>query len=341
MTNRPADRARPTLWDVAREAGVSHQTVSRYLRGEPRMREATRQKVREAVERLDYRPNLAARSMRTGRSMRLGILLPPASHGGIADVLSGAIDVANAGGYGVEIYSVDGTAERRHEKLLDIVDSGTVSGVLVLAPLPPESQDHHADGAVVVVSADYDDRARGIGELADGAPVVELMEHLHELGHRRFAHITGALGFASARGRRATFLETMERFGLEDPVVIEGGWSEEHGRRAVEAMDEATRPTAIIAGNDLAAAGAIAAATARGWRVPEDLSVTGWDNFPLSALLTPSLTTVDVDRRQLGSNGMDRLIAALEGREPQQSGTDLNTVIWRGSTGPAPQIGQG
>lgn len=327
--------SRATIWQVAAAAGVSHQTVSRYMHADPGMKPQTKEKVRAAVEELGYRPNLSARSMRTRRTQRIGVLLPAVS-GFQATALSGAIDIATAEGYALEVFSVDGDAHASFERVLQIADSGQVEGVLALAPLPPETENSYPGRAAIVASADYDEQTRSMGALADGSPIAELMEGLHGLGHRRFLHVTGDLTYASARNRRQVFLETVERLGVGPAHVHTGIWSAESGYEAVMAMLDEDRPTSVIAGSDVVAAGVINGARARGWSVPEDLSVTGWDNQSLGAHMQPTLTTVKDDRRQLGRNAMSRLIAALRS-EPLPEEQSFSTVIWRGSTGPAPR----
>jgi LacI family transcriptional regulator len=121
--------------------------------------------------------------------------------------------------------------------------------------------------------------------------------------------------------------------------VVDGDWSAESGREAVLALPEEGGPTAVIAGNDVVAAGVVRGALERGWSVPGDLSVTGWDNNPVGAYLSPALTTVDVDRERLGADAMERLVATVRGREPEISGAPLNRIVWRESTGPAPRRG--
>jgi DNA-binding LacI/PurR family transcriptional regulator len=325
---------RATIWQVAAAAGVSHQTVSRYLRADTGMKPQTQEKVRAAIEELGYRPNLSARSMRTRRTQRIGVLLPSDSSFQ-APALSGAIDIATAEGYALEVFSVDGDTQANFERVLEIADSGQVDGVLALVPLPPETEHSYPGRAAIVASADYDENARSAGALAEGAPIAELMEGLHRLGHRRFLHVTGDQTFASGRNRRAVFLETAERLRLGPPQLHTGIWTAESGREAIMALPEVDHPTAVIAGSDTIAAGVINGARERGWRVPEDLSVTGWDNQFLGAHLQPTLTTVKDDRRQLGRNAMSRLIASLRA-EPLPEEKAISTVIWRGSTGPAP-----
>jgi DNA-binding LacI/PurR family transcriptional regulator len=330
----PTGQRRATIWQVAAAAGVSHQTVSRYLRGDTGMKEQTKEKVRLAVEELDYQPNLSARSMRTRRSERIGVLLPSTSdfH---ATALSGAIDVASAEGYAIEVFSVDGDAHDAFELVRQIADSGQVDGILALAPLPPETEDSYPGRAAVVASADYDENTRSMGAMADGSPIGEIVEELHRLGHRRFLHVSGDLTYASARNRLQVFLDSAERLGIEEPRVDTGPWSARSGYDALMSLSPSWRPTAVVAGSDTIAAGVINAARDLGWRVPEDLSVSGWDNQFLGAHLQPTLTTVKDDRRQLGRIAMRRLIAVLRS-QPLPEQQPLSTVIWRGSTGPAP-----
>ena len=119
--------------------------------------------------------------------------------------------------------------------------------------------------------------------------------------------------------------------------MIDGDWAAEVGLEAVRSLPEDSGVTAIIAASDVIAAGVCRGAVERGWRVPEDLSVTGWDDNPVGADLSPSLTPVDVDLGLLGNNAMQRLIAAVRGTTPELSDEPLNRIIWRESTGPGPR----
>lgn len=291
------------------------------------MKPATQERIASAVRELNYRPNLVARSMRTRRTGRLAILLPTMAYNP-ARMLAGASAAAHDAGYVIEVLSLDGGAEARTERMLDLADSGQVEGILSLAPLLPSSERSLPDGAAIVVSADFDDEMRGIGELADGSLVAELMRRLVELGHRRFYHVAGSLQFASARGRKQSYLNAIERLGVESLGVFDGDWSGESGVAAIHALKEGSVPIAVIAANDLVASGVIRGATERGWSVPGDISVTGWDNNSVGQFLSPSLTTVDVDLERLGHNAMVRLIGALRGEEVQPPVTPLNRIIW-------------
>lgn len=336
MTDGDAPAKRPTIMEVARLAGVSHQTVSRYLRFNGGLKPATRDRVDAAIKELRYRPNLVARSMRTKRSGRVAILMPAVSFSP-ARMLAGATEAAQAAGFVVEVVSIGGGAEARSERLLELAESSQLEGILSLAPILPSTEEAIPDTSAVVISADFDDEMRGIGELADASPVFTMIEHLAQLGHRRFLHVAGAQSFASARGRKQTYLKTIERLGLESIGVVDGDWSGESGMAAIHELGTRRRPTAVIAANDLVASGVVRGAVQRGWSVPEDLSVTGWDNDPVGMFLAPSLTTVDIDLERLGRDAMTRLIAAIRGTSAETSAESLHTVIWRESTGPAPQ----
>lgn len=329
----PQTPGRPaTMLDVARLAGVSHQTVSRYLRYDGGLKPATSERIAAAVAELDYRPNLVARSMRTRRTGRLAIVLPGPGAFSPVSTVSGAVAAAEEAGFAVEALSVGGGAEARGERVRELVASGAVEGVLSLAPLP---DDVETRSVPVLVSPDFDDDMRSLGHRASGAAVAELVRGLAELGHRRFVHVTGDLAFASARARRDVFLETLAGLGLRPAAVVEGDWGAQSGAAAVQALAPG-EATAVIAANDIVAGGAIRAARARGWDTPGTLSVTGWDDHDLGGLLSPSLTTVRVDHERLGHDAMAHLVASVRGDDaPTPPEVALHRVIWRESTGPA------
>ncbi|MDT0342644.1 LacI family DNA-binding transcriptional regulator [Streptomyces litchfieldiae] len=334
MTESSTPVRRPTMKEVARLAGVSHQTVSRYLRSREGLKPSTLARIDAAVRELDYRPNLVARSMRTRRTGRLALVLPTMVFSP-ARMLAGAAAAAHEAGYAVEVVSLEGGAQARAERMLELADSGQVEGILALAPIQAAVEDRLPHGAAIVVSADFDDEMRGIGELADASPVIEMIERLAELGHRRFLHVAGDLQFASARSRKAAYLETVARLGLESVGVVDGDWSGDSGVAAIRALDAERMPTAVIAANDCVAAGVIRGAKDRGLDVPGDLSVTGWDNNDICQYLPPSLTTVHVDLEGLGRNAMLRLVKAINGLDLEPSPHPLNTVIWRESVAAA------
>ncbi len=328
---------RPTIHEVAGRAGVSHQTVSRYLQDNGGLKPATIAKVRAAIDELDYRPNRLARSMRTRRTGRIAILLPTATKLLPLRLLGAASAIAHEAGYSVDLVGSEGGAADRATRAQELADSGEFEGILGLASLGAQPTAWSA--VPVVVLADYDDELHGLGALADGAACGEVVQHLSGLGHRSFLHLAGPQAFASARNRRQTFVDTVTRLDLRGEV-IDCDWSGQCGYDAVMSLPPDTGITAVVAANDVLAMGAVRASLSRGWKVPGDLSVFGWDDDELARFGTPSLSTVAIDRERQGREAMGRLIAVIRGVDPPPiDTTSLHTVIYRESTGPAPRPG--
>lgn len=320
---------RPTSHDVAHLAGVSQSTVSFVFTGRPGISEATREKVLRAASELNYRPNLAARSMRTHRTGRLAVVVPIATINPLT-LLSGAIAAARDEGYVVEVVSLPEEQTARDERLTEVVESGQYEGILAFTPLP--FTDTTGGGPIVLSVGEFDDAMHMTGEFTDSRPIAEMIERLAAQGHRRFIHVAGAEDFPSARARRDAYLSTIDRLGLESLGVTDGDWSGKAGEDAIDALPDDAPPLAVIAANDVLATGAIRAATRRGWKLPHDVAVTGWDDHPQSAFLVPSLTSVVQDRERLGAYSMHRLVAAVRGGEPPEKPDGLLTVVWREST---------
>ncbi|HEY4570821.1 MAG TPA: substrate-binding domain-containing protein, partial [Kribbella sp.] len=164
----------------------------------------------------------------------------------------------------------------------------------------------------------------------------EIVQLLVDLRHTHFVHLAGPQDYASARNRRKTFVDTTDQLGVSG-TVIDGDWVGQSGYDAVMGLPVDTPITAVVAANDHVAMGAIRAAFTRGWRVPDDLSVFGWDDNELCRFTTPSLSTVAIDRERQGREAMERLIALARGTEPPATDpTSLHTVIPRESIGPVP-----
>jgi LacI family repressor for deo operon, udp, cdd, tsx, nupC, and nupG len=326
---------RPTIHQVAHRAGVSHQTVSRYLRNNGGLKPATVAKVQAAIDELNYRPNRIARSMRTRRTGRIAILLPTATQSLPLRLLGAASATAHEAGYTVDLVGLEGDAVDRGARALELADSGEFEGILALAPLGAPQASWSA--VPVVVIADYDDELRGLGALADSTACGEVVRHLNDLGHRSFLHLAGPEAFPSARNRRRTFTETVAEIGVRG-TVIDCGWSGRSAYKAVMSLPQDTDITAVVAANDVLAMGAVRACLGRGWRVPADVSVFGWDDEEIARLATPALSTVAIDRERQGREAMSRLTAVIRGVEPPPVNTaSLHTVIPRESSGPAPR----
>jgi len=326
---------RATIYEVATLAGVSHQTVSRYLRHNGGLKATTAARVEAAITQLHYRPNLIARSMRTRRTGRIALLLPPARVTTSLPVrlVSEAVDVAHAAGYTLDLIGREDEGEGT-DRIQDLADSGEFEGILALGA-GPRNPTTSSTTAVVIVS-NYDDEMRGLGALADGAACGEIVRTLAALGHEHFLHVSGPLEYASARNRKQAFLDATSELGVS-ATVVDGDWRGESGQNAVMALPRDTPVTAVVAANDFSAMGAIRAATERGWKVPRDLSVFGWDDNALGRFCTPSLSTVEIDIERQGREAVERLIALIRAEEPPAPDPrSLHTVLPRESIGRVP-----
>ncbi|ONI72133.1 LacI family transcriptional regulator [Kribbella sp. ALI-6-A] len=326
-SKRPA-----TIHEVARLAGVSHTTVSRYLQDENSLKPKTRIKVEFAVKTLDYRPNLVARSMRTRRTNRLAIVLAAGPHFP-GPLLAAASETAHRAGYQVEVVSVEGGPRARSARIDDLARSGQVDGILAISSIDLKSR--RSRQVPVVENESLDEKLHVLNELADATEVREIIEYLSSLGHRTFLHVAGAQNYASGRKRKSVYLETIERLGLRSVGAIDGDWSAQSGYDAITSLPDDCGVTAVVAANDVVAMGVIRGARARGWEVPDDLSVFGWDDEEICRFTTPSLSTVAVDRAAQGRDAVHRLLAAIRGEPaPEPSKRTLNRVIIRESTAP-------
>ena len=324
----------PTSRDVARLAGVSQTTVSYVLTGKGAISPATREHVLKVAESIGYRPNLAARSMRTRRSGRLAVITGVGYENQIR-MLTGASRVAHDAGYVMETHSVDGTVEDRTERVLELAAGGQYEGILTFVPVLPAALSDGRSTPPVLAATAFDEKMRSLGELADASLLEVFVRSLVAAGHRRFVHVAGNQEFGSARARRDVYLACVEHLGVESLGVLGGDWTAESSRQAVLALPGDVPPVAVIAANDILAVGVLRAAAERGWSVPDDLVVTGWDNAQFGAYTTPSLTTVDVDFREAGRHSMQLLLAALRREEPPPRGSALQRIVWRESTGGA------
>jgi DNA-binding LacI/PurR family transcriptional regulator len=329
-SERPA-----TIHQVASLAGVSHTTVSRYLQDKDSLKPKTRIKVEYAVKTLDYRPNLVARSMRTRHTNRLAIVLASGEHFP-GRLLAAASRTAHDAGYQVEIVSVEGGARERSERIDELARSGQVEGILALSPISLKGK--NAYRVPIVENGTYDDKLHGLAQLADASEIREIIEHLVSLGHRRFLHVAGAQNFASARNRKSVYLETIERLGLESVGAVDGDWSAQSGFDAITALPADCGVTAVVAANDVVAMGVIRGALSRGWKVPDDLSVFGWDDEEIGRFATPSLSTVAVDREAQGRAAIHQLVAEIRGEPaPRPMPRTINHLVYRESTAPPPR----
>lgn len=318
---------RPTSRDVARAAGVSQSTVSLVLAGkaEGRVKPATRQAVHEAARMLGYRPNLAARNLRLGRTRTVLLVVPTLAGPVFGAVYTGAAATAAEHGFGLVVHPwPEGAGPARSH-----VDAQAIEGVLA-SSIVGDATDF---GALPVIMMDSDPAAP--------APVVnfdvaggmrDIAAHLAGLGHRRIGHLAAAVDAWTFRARGAALAETVARSGALErrATAIDVAAAR---AAALALLDRPDRPTALVCDDDLIAAGAYKAARALGLDIPGDLSVTGFDDVLLATALEPELTTVRLPAEELGSRAMAALLDLLDGRRPP--GVSLpGRLVVRASTAP-------
>ncbi|MFI6655704.1 LacI family DNA-binding transcriptional regulator [Streptomyces sp. NPDC050523] len=328
---------RPTSRDVAQAAGVSQAAVSLVLgdKWRGRVSEATAERVREAARELGYRPNLAARNLRLGRTRTVLLVVPALTTEFFAGVYTGAARVAAEHGFGVVLYpSPEGIGPARDpfasaQAALDGVIASSMAADALTAirgdQLPLVMLDSDPEGSLGAATVNLD--------IADG--VRQVVGHLLGLGHRRFLHLAAdvASWTFEVRARelalRAGAVPGTSVRTARAPISIEGALT------AAEAALSAPGPlpTALVCDDDKLAAGAYKAARRLGLRVPDDISVTGLDDLALATALDPELTTVRLDAELFGERGMRALLAVLEGRVPEAGDIPVELVV-RGSTAP-------
>lgn len=326
-----------TIYDVARAAGVSHQTVARYLKGFEGIRPATRARVVEALEQLDYRPNLSARTLTTGRSHRIGALTHEIDKYGPSNIAQGAAAAARRAGYVLDILTLDMSDPRSIRDTLAQLRQHDLAGILALT-----STDEMTDaiesarfGVPVYLAAEPDEKPAEHSELtAVGFPA--LVRHLAGLGHRSFLHLAGPATWSAARNRAQAYQDAVADVpGLRSAGVVTGDWTARSGHDAIAALGSDLGATAVLAANDQMALGAMLALARRGLDVPGDISVTGVDDIPDAAYFSPPLTTLRVDFAAQGRNAVDALLARIAGEEPARTIAPHAELVVRESSGPA------
>jgi LacI family transcriptional regulator len=317
-----SSRRLATMADVGALAGVGEATVSRVLNRSSLVSEATRLRVQQAIDELDYRPNPIARSLSRGRAMTLGVIVPFFVRPSAVERLRGAEAEFTAAGYDTVLYNV-GTPEQVQEQFANVA-GGRSDGILVISVPPPNREMERLAGGrtpLVLVDVRYPGHSQVYTDDVEGGRVAT--RHLLELGHRRIAFVgdpsDNRFGFTSSAHRRRGFEQTMRQAGLDVPpnYVKEGEHSREIALRlAAELLALSEPPTAIFAASDTQALGVLEAAVQAGVDVPRRLSVIGFDDVELAPYL--GLTTVRQPLVYSGARGARLLLEETAGWHPDE-----------------------
>ena len=342
-----------TLKEVAAEAGVSMMTVSAVLRARPAdkypVAEATRDRVLSAARKLRYFPSAVAQGMRGKRINALGVVLinPDARLQGdpyVCGVLDGVIAVANAEGQNTTLFTA-GRWSGAQESLQTFCD-GRTDGLIILSPSPDSDIVPallEVGRPFVIVNGQSDDPRVSSVEIEHAARTEEMVGHLLSLGHRRIAYLPGRAASRSTRARHEGYRRALAAAGLsEDPALVPPGFygiasGYDRTRSLLMTLPADLRPTALCCGSDQIAVGALRALHEAGVRVPEQMSVTGFDDIPDAATLDPPLTTVRQPLEEMGRRAARLLLDAIEAGRPLGVKELLPTeIVHRRSVAPPP-----
>ena len=338
-------RRRATLKDVAERVGVHVSTVSRALNPGSRdlITEDVRERILLACEELQYRPNRAAYSLRTNRSLTIGVLIPDITNAIFPPIIRGIEDALSAREYVPIIVNTDGR-EDHESSLIDTLVSRGVDGLIIASV---RRQDEAVKNAaeqgvqIVTVNRRLDDTEVPSVVSDDEAGIRAMLDHLVSLGHRRIAHIGGPQSLSTGQIRYLAFKDSLNGFGLTDsecPVHFADAFSEEDGRQCAErCLSGNAMPTALLCANDRLAIGALDALRDRNLKCPDDVSVTGFNDMPLVDHIAPPLTTVTIQQYNVGQRAAEILLDRMTdylGTEPRHDVLPVSLAIRESSAPP-------
>ncbi|MFJ5955261.1 LacI family DNA-binding transcriptional regulator [Paenarthrobacter sp. NPDC092416] len=328
----------PSIADVAQAAGVSAQTVSRVSNGLTNVEETTKNRVLAAMKQLGYRPNRAARALKSGQFKSIGVIMFTLSSFGNMRTLDAIATAAAQAGYSVTLIPVHDPTTGTVSGAYNTLREQEVDGVVIIF------EAHLLDDADIALPEDLpavviDSNARyGYPmvdtDQAEGAKLAT--EHLLNLGHEQVWHIGGPTSSFSATHRKDSWKQTLEDAGIEAPPVHHGDWSTESGYRIGLEIGSNPELTAIFAANDQMALGAMRALHELGRAIPEDVSIVGFDDLEESTSFWPPLTTIHQDFHAVGRLSIERLLQQINGGRPAGGVTQVPTLLLERKSTAAP-----
>ena len=305
-----------TMKDVAREAGVSLGTVSNVLNKVPTVTEDNRQKVMDAVKFLKFRPNTAARTLKTKTSKSIGLVIPDITNPFYPELARGVEDAARKAGLAVFLCNNDRNVQKEREYINALIEKN-VDGMILVKPQISQAEIDEIHEKCNIILVDIDETCRfqyDAVNVNDYEGATKAMNLLYEYGHTKIAFISGLMESQSSRYRYEAYVRFLKDKGLplDETLVRKGAYDWYSGYTAgVELLRHLNPPTAIFASNDLMAIGVLKAARERRLSVPFDLSVIGFDDIDMASLCTPQLTTVRQPKYEIGTASVEMLVNRL------------------------------
>ena len=328
----------PAMVDVARLAGVSHQTVSRVLNDHPNVRPQTRLRVQAAMTQLGYRPNTAARALVTGRSQVIGVVAQNTTLYGPASLLAAFEQSAADAGFAVAVASVRTLDRSSITEAVERHLGQRVAGIVVIAPVVSAGQalDHMPDDVPLVCIDGDPSRSAPLVTVDQAAGAAMATQCLLDAGHETVWHVAGPSDWFDALGRLIGWRSTLTANGIEPPPPMPADWSPSSGYATGQVLARMPEVTAVFAANDHLALGIMKALREHGRDVPRDVSIVGFDDLPEAPYFVPPLTTIRPDFRAVASETLAALLQQLESGGPvrRERRTVVPSLIVRESVAP-------
>lgn len=320
--------SRATIKDVARVAAVSLKTVSRVINNEPKVKESTREKVRAAIEELNYQPDMSARNLRGNKSYVVGLVYDNPNPYYVVDLQNGVLKACRELGYNLQIHPCDACADNIVDELCDLVRHSRLAGLVIA---PPISEDEAIVSALadrgihlvrIVSASEAPESTLPCVWVNDREASHAVTEHLIGMGHTDIAFLSGEEEHHSTYERFAGYRNALNKHDIpvDESRVIAGAYSFDSGfKRTRQLLKETCRPTAVFGCNDEIAAGALAAVQSMGLSVPGDVAIAGFENSPFSKQAQPPLTTAAQSIGEIAQQAMTLLVAEMR---PQTAETE-------------------
>lgn len=310
-----------TIKDIARELNVSSSTVSRALKDYPGISDETKRKVKELAEKLNYRPNAVALSLRKSKSFTIGVIIPEVVHFFFSTVISGIEEIAFKNGYNVILCQTNEKLERE-KSVLDTMLANQVDGLLVSYSKETTDFDHFNKLLNLNFPIVFFDRLPEIEDtinvtVNDYQGAYQAVKHLAEQGYKKIAHLSGPNNLAISKKRKNGYLDALKDNGLQIDenliVACPNGDEKESFDVALKLFENpATRPDAIFAHHDIVAAGAMMAIKSLGLKIPQDVGIVGYSNWQFSSMIDPPLSTVSQPGSRIGEKATELLLQMID-----------------------------